>query len=50
MSECVMLIASAKIPAGKRCDLGWPQIGLSKEQNKNRLTKTVLSASPLLVF
>ena len=28
MSECLMLIASAKIPAGKRCDFSWPKIGL----------------------
>ena len=29
MSECVMLIPSSKIPAGKRCDFGWPLIRLS---------------------
>ena len=29
MSESVMLIASAKIPAGKRCDFSWPYVRLS---------------------
>ena len=29
MSECVILIASAKIPVGKRCDFSWPYIKLS---------------------
>ena len=29
MSECVMLIALAKIPAGERCDFSWLLIRLS---------------------
>ena len=29
MSECVILIASAKIPVGKRCDFSWLYIKLS---------------------
>ena len=28
MPECVMLIASAKIPTGKKCDFSWPQLKL----------------------
>ena len=28
MAECVILIASAKIPVGKRCDFTWPYIRL----------------------
>ena len=29
MSECVILIAPAKIPVGKRYDFSWPYITLS---------------------
>ena len=29
MSECVILIASAKVPIGKRCDFSWSYIRLS---------------------
>ena len=29
MSECAMLIASAKISDGNRCDFSWSQVRLS---------------------
>ena len=58
MSECVILIASAKIPVGKRCDFSWPYIKLSATPHhpspiddystvkEQKLIKQMLSASP----
>ena len=30
-AECAILIASAKIPVGKKCDFSWPYIRLTKQ-------------------
>ena len=57
MSECVILIASAKIPAGKRCNFSWPKIRLSvlshhlihqqfKHCQRTKINKTMLSTPP----
>ena len=62
MPECVMLIALAKIPPGKRCDFSWPLIRLSapppptltrqrlKHRQRININKTMLFASPSLAF
>ena len=64
MPECVMLIALAKIPAGKRCDFSH-QLALNKtfcsttpplthrrlkRCQRININKTMYSASPSLVF
>ena len=35
MPECVMPIASAEIPPGKRCDFSWPRLRVKYRQRTN---------------